>query len=318
MKKDFINREFIEGRLYQHNLVMKTVKNEQSTEFGKEFISGTIDIVTDEDGLNVIPVHFTYVTEITKNGKVNATYTNLKNIINGARTWVTDGKDMALRLRVNTALSLNDFYNNNNELVSAKRNEGGFVSTVTELVPEIQRSTFDCDMIITSVTRVEANPENGVAEDFLRVKGGVFDYKKSLLPVEFTCHKESGGMDYFESLDASPSNPIFTEVKGQIVSNTITREIEEESAFGAASVKTVTRTVKEWQITWARPVEYEFGAADTITEEELTKAMQDREIYLANLKKQRDDYLASRAAAKPSGGTDASGAMNVPQGGFNF
>ena len=28
MKKDFINKEFIEGRLYQHNLVMKTVKNE--------------------------------------------------------------------------------------------------------------------------------------------------------------------------------------------------------------------------------------------------------------------------------------------------
>ena len=86
MKKDFINKEFIEGRLYQHNLVMKTVKNEQSTEFGKEFISGTIDIATDEEGLNVIPVHFTYVTEITKNGKVNATYTNLKNIINGGKT----------------------------------------------------------------------------------------------------------------------------------------------------------------------------------------------------------------------------------------
>ena len=56
MKKDFINKEFIEGRLYQHNLVMKTVKNEQSAEFGKEFISGTIDIATDEEGLNVIPV----------------------------------------------------------------------------------------------------------------------------------------------------------------------------------------------------------------------------------------------------------------------
>lgn len=315
MKKDFINREFIEGRLYQHNLVVKTVKNEQSTEFGKEFISGTIDIATDEDGLNVIPVHFTYVTEVTKNGKVNATYTNLKNIINGARSWVTDGKDMALKLRVNTSLGLNDFYNNNNELVSAKRNEGGFVSTVTELVPEAQRNTFDCDMIITSVTRIEADPENGVAEDFLRIKGGVFDFRKSLLPVEFTCHKESGGMDYFESLDASSSNPIFTEVKGKIVSNTITREIEEESAFGAASVKTVTRTVKEWQITWAKPVEYDFGAEDTITEAELKKAMQDREVYLAGIKKQRDDYLASRANAKTN---ETKNAMNVPTGGFDF
>ena len=317
MKKDFINKEFIEGRLYQHNLVIKTVKNEQSTEFGKEFISGTIDIATDEDGLNVIPVHFTYVTEITKNGKVNATYTNLKNIINGARTWITDGKDMALKIRVNTALGLNDFYNNNSELVSAKRNEGGFVSTVSELVPEAQRSTFDCDIVITSVTRVEANPENGIAEDFLRIKGGIFDFRKSLLPVEFVCHKESGGMDYFESLDASPSNPIFTEVKGQIVSNTITREIEEESAFGAASVRTVTRTVKEWQITWARPVEYDFGAEDTLTEEELKKAMQDREVYLATVKKNHDDYIASRTANTKQS-VNTGNAMNVPTGDFNF
>lgn len=316
MKKDFINREFIEGRLYQHNLVVKTVKNEQSANFGKEFISGTIDIATDEEGLNVIPVHFTYVTETTNAGKINATFTNLKNIINGARTWVTDGKDMALRLRVNTALGLNDFYNQNDELVSAKRNEGGFVSTVKDLVPEDQRNTFDCDMIITSTTRVEANPESGIEEDFVRIKGGVFDFRKSLLPVEFVCRDEAG-MNYFESIDASPSAPVFTEVKGKIVSNTIKREIEEESAFGAASVRTVTRTVREWLIDWARPTEYDFGEEDTITAEELKKAMEDRNVYLAGIKKQRDDYMASRANAKPAE-ANAENAMNVPTGGFNF
>ena len=315
MKEKFINSEFIEGRLYQHNLTIKTVQNKDSKFFGKDFISGTIDIATDEEGLNVIPVHFTFVTEITNAGKTNPTYTNLKNIYNGARTWMTDGKDMALRVRVNTALGLNDFYNQNDELVSAKRNEGGFVTTVKDLVPENQRNTFDCDIVITSATRVEADPEHGIEADFVRIKGGIFDFRKSLLPVEFVC-KDEQGMGYFESLDASPSNPIFTEVKGHIVSNTITREIEEESAFGAASVKTVTRTVKEWQVTWARPVEYDFGEADTITAEELKKAMEDRNVYLAGVKKQRDDYLAARAASnKPA---DAADAMNVPAGGFNF
>ena len=149
--------------------------------FGKEFISGTIDIATDEEGLNVIPIHFTYVTEITNSGKTNATFTNLKNIINGARTWMTDGKDMALRVRCNTSLGLNDFYNQNDELVSAKRNEGGFVSTVKDLVPEDERNTFKFDMVITSVTRVEANPEAGIDSDFDRIKGAVFDFRKSLL-----------------------------------------------------------------------------------------------------------------------------------------
>jgi len=315
MKKAFTNREFVEGRLYQHNLVMKTVQNKESANYGKEFISGTIDVATDEDGLNVIPVHFTYVTEMTSKGNINSTFTNLKNIINGAKTWVTDGKDSALKIRCNTALGLNDFYTQDGELVSAKRNEGGFVSTVKDLVPENERNNFDCDIVITSVTRVEANPEAGVEKDFIKIKGGVFDFRAALLPVEFVCRMEDG-MGYFESLDASPSNPIFTEVKGQIVSNTIKREIEEESAFGAASVKTVTRTVREWQVTWARPTEYDFGEEDTITAEELKKAMQDREVYLANVKKNHDDYVASRNAAKPVDNAD--NAMNVPAGGFDF
>ena len=110
MKKNFINREIVEGRLYQHNLEIKKVQNEKSENFGKEFISGTIEIATDEDGLNVVPVHFTYVVEMTKGGKKNVTFGVLKNIIEGAKCWVTDGKDSALKLRVSTALALNDFY----------------------------------------------------------------------------------------------------------------------------------------------------------------------------------------------------------------
>lgn len=313
MKKELLNKEFIEGRLYQHNLELKTVKNEQSSNFGKEFISGTIDIATDEEGLNVIPVHYTYVTETTKGGNTNSTFTILKNIIQGARTWLTDGKDVALKVRCNPALALNDFYNNNDELVSVKKNEGGFVSTVKDLVPEPERSRFDCDMVITSVTRVE--PEDG-SEDYVKIKGAVFDFRKALLPVEFVCrHEPEGGMEYFESLDASPSNPIFTRVKGDIVNNTITTEIEEASAFGAASVRTVTRNAREWRVTWANPVEYDFGEDDTLTAEELKQAMQDRQVYLANLKKNREDYLASKATKASN---EVKNAMNVPEGGFDF
>ena len=83
MKKDFINSEYVSGRVYQHNLVKKTVQNKESKNYGTEFISGTVDIVTDEEGLNIIPIHYTYVTAVTSSGKANATYTVLDNIING-------------------------------------------------------------------------------------------------------------------------------------------------------------------------------------------------------------------------------------------
>ncbi len=308
MKKNFINRLFIEGRLYQHNLTIKQVQNKDSANFGKDFISGTIDIATDEEGLNVISIHYTYVTAVTNSGKQNATFNVLNAIINGAKTWVVDGKDAALKLRATPALALNDFYTNDDELVSAKRNEGGFVNTISELVPENERNRFDLDLLITSVRSVE--PEDG--QGHLVLKGAAFNFKGDLLPVELIC-RHPDGMAYFESIDASPSNPIFTEVKGAITNTTVKREIEEESAFGAASVKTVTRTTREYAVDWARPTEYTFGEEDTITAEELKKAIQDREVYLAGIKKRRDDWAASQKNNESN-----SANASIPVGGFSF
>jgi len=306
MKKQFVNRLFIEGRLYQHNLTIKKVQNKDSANYGKDFISGTLDIATDEDGMNVISIHFTYVTAVTSNGKPNATFNTLNAIINGAKTWVVDGKDAALKLRATPALALNDFYTNEDELVSAKRNEGGFVNTITDLVPEKERNRFDLDMLITNVRTVE--PEE--ADPYIVIKGACFNFRGDLLPIELVCRRPDG-MAYFESIDASPANPIFTEVKGAITNTTVKKEIEEESAFGSASVKTVTRTTREYAVDWARPTEYVFGEEDTITADELKKAIQNREVYLADIKKRRDEYMASKNATEESQGS-------VPVGGFSF
>lgn len=311
MKKSFNNREFIEGRLYQHNLELKTVQNKESKNFGTEFITGTVDVATDEEGLNVISTHFTYVTEMTGNGNKNVTFGVLQSIINGAKTWITDGKDAALKVRINTALALNDFYTQDGQLVSAKKNEGGFVNTVRDLVPEEERNVFDLDMIITSIT----HPETEDGEDYIVLKGAVFNFRADLLPVELVC-RDKGGISYFDSLEPSAKEPVFTRVKGRIVSNTIKQEIEEESAFGAASVRTVSRTVKEWQVNWAQPTEYVFGEEDTITAEELTAAIQAREVYLADVKKRHDEYQASRNANGSA--VDTSPSAEVPSGDFNF
>jgi len=311
MKKT-INQETVEGRLYQHNLELKTVQNKESANFGKEFITGTLDVATDEEGLNVIPIHFTYVVEMTKNGKKNVTFGVLKSIIDGAKAWITDGKDAALKVRVNTALALNDFYTRDDELVSVKRNEGGFVNVIKDLAPEEERSTFKTDMVITSVVRVEADEEQGIDKDFLRIRGAIFNFRNDLLPVEFTCRNEKA-FGYFEGLDVSGANPVFTEVRGNIVNNVIKQAIEEESAFGTTSVKTVTRSVKEWVITWARPTEYDFGADDVLTTDELREAMQNREVYLADIKKRAEEYRAQAAQ-----NSTASAGSNIAEGGFDF
>lgn len=288
-----LNRERIEGRVYQHDLTFKTVQNQASANYGKEFISGNIEVAVDENGLNVIPIHFTYVVEENKNGSKNATYAALKTIIEKNNTWVKVGKDEATKVRIDTAIALNDFYTQNDELVSTKTNEGGFVTIVNELGPENERNKFEADMVITSVKRVEKNPEKNINEDYATVRGAIFNFRNAILPIEFTIRQEKG-IEYFEQLEATPSNPIYTKVWGKIDCLTISKVIEEESAFGEPSVRTTERKVKDWTITGTAKVPYDFGDEAVLTQAELVKASQDREVMLAEIKKRRDEYVASK------------------------
>ena len=63
-------------------------------------------------------------------------------------------------------------------------------------------------MLITNVRHIEADEERSLPEKAI-VKGAIFDFRKSLLPVEFTA-VNPGAISYFEGLDASNSNPVFT------------------------------------------------------------------------------------------------------------
>ena len=308
-----INTERIEGRIYQHNLTIKTVQNQTSANYGKEFISGNLEVAVDEAGLNVIPVHFTYVTEQTSSGKTNATFTNLKRIIDEDNTWVKVGKDNALKVRIDTALALNDFYTQDGNLVSVKTNEGGFVSFVNgDLCPENERNTFAADMVITKVDRVEANPEKNINEDYVTVRGAIFNFRNDLLPVDFTVrHKD--GMKYFEDLGASNAEPIYTKIWGKIMCMTSISEVKEDSAFGESSVRTYERKEKEWTITGTAKVTYDFGDEKVLTADELKKAMQDRETMLAETKARSDEYRASKAATSAATATTV-----INNSGFNF
>lgn len=323
MRKN-LNSEHIEGRLYQHSLEVKTVKNQQSANFGKPFIGGKIEIATDEQGLNVVPVEFTYVAPQTKAGGTNKTYTELMKIIESGKTWITDGADAATKVSVDTALALNDFPAQDGTMVSQKINQGGFVTIVAELKEDVnQRSTFQTDMLITNVTRVDANPEIEGSTDYVRVHGAVFDFKNSLLPVEFVV-RNPGGMEYFENLGATGAEPVYTKVWGRIVNATTSVPVKEESAFGEVAVTSRERKIREWVITGASKVPYDFGDEKVMTMDEVVKANQDRQVYLADKKRQREEYLAQKNAATPAApaGFPTSPApttpVMAPVGGFTF
>ena len=303
--KNMINRTHIEGVIYEHDLQVR-VTGENSKNPGTEFIMGTVSIATDDAMTNIVPVHFTYVTATTAKGNANATFTTLKQIIDGSLGSVmNNGAEGAAKIRIDSAIGLNEFYSDRNgqeELVSAKRNEGGFVHTTTTLAEDEKLSnTFEVDMLITNVREVEADPDKNLPAKAI-VKGAIFDFRKSVLPVEFSATNPNA-MNYFLGLGASAKEPVFTRVKGRQVSETIVRKITEESAFGEPSVREVTSSRKDWVITWAQGDVYAWDDESTITAAELTEAMANREVYLADVKKRQDEYKASKGqtpAAAPA------------------
>lgn len=308
--KNMINRTHIEGTLYEHDL-QKRVTGENSKNPGTEFIMGTVSIATDNAKTNIVPVHFTYVTATTAKGNANATFTVLNDIIEGKLGSIMGGSTTPASLRIDSAIGLNEFYTDRNgaeELVSAKRNEGGFVHTTpTVAEDEKTRNTFEADMLITNVRVIEEDEERKLPAKAI-IKGAIFDFRKSLLPVEFSATNPNA-MAYFEGLGASDKEPVFTRVKGRQVSETITRTITEESAFGEPSVREVTSSRKDWVVTWAQGDPYVWDDESTITAAELTEAMANREVYLAGVKQRQDEYKASKGQATTAA-TPAKAAFN--------
>jgi uncharacterized protein RhaS with RHS repeats len=304
--KKITNNTHLEGYLYSHDLQLREA-GENAKNPGTEFISGTLEILTDDAGLNVVPVNFRYVTEKTKAGKTNATFGVLKSIIESNGKTYQEAQTGALKIKVDTALGLNDFYNAEGELITYKLNDGGFVHTVNVFADT--RNQFEVDMLITNVVRKEEDAEKGTPEIVL-VKGATFNFMKSILPIELVV-KDPAGMNYFEDLGASAAEPVFLKVWGHVACSTISTESVEESAFGEPAVKTSTRRLREWVITGASTEPYAFGDEEVLTGDEVKEAVAAREVYLADVKKRHDEYLASK-------GTVSATSPAVATGGYSF
>lgn len=300
-KKTYTNTVHIEGLLYQHKLEEK-VTGEKSKNPGTKYIRGTIEVATDNAHLNIVTIRYTYVVPTTSKGKVNKTYTVLKNILDGVYGSIMEnGLEKATALRIDSAVGLNEFYSDNNgqeELVSVKINDGGFIHVINEndIDPdEGQRCKFRCDMIITNYTYKEANEERNIPERGI-IKGCVFNYSKDLLPVEFTVTNPLA-MDYFDSLGVSSSHPFPTTIWGREISDTVVIKETVESAWGEPTINEKRINRKDYVIVGAKPEPYEWDSEEFITATEFKEAIANREVKLATLKKQREDYKASQKAA---------------------
>lgn len=275
--KDFKNVVYVEGYVFNASL-FENVAGPNSKVPGQNYISGTVNIATDEEGLNIVAVRYTYVVPTWKSGKENETYTILKSIIDGAPTVEKNGKDAAVKLRIQGDVEVNDFMGRDGNMVEAKQIRGGFTHYANDGFRD-KRNNFETDMLITQTQIVEV--EDG--DDYMNISGYVFNYRHDFIPVTYTLTNQQG-IKYFDGLDISVNNPYLVYVWGRIISTTKKIEREVETAWGAPQVEYTTRTLRMWQIDGCSPEPYPWDDDSTITKAEFTQGLADREEQKAQAK----------------------------------
>jgi hypothetical protein len=282
MKNNFENSVDVRGWVFNHTLAKKVSKK------GVGYIGGSINVATDVDAVNVVPVNFMYVVPTFKNGKPNTTYSFLEQIINENNTYEMNGAS-ATKIRIDGDVECNDFVTREGDMASPKRVRGSFAHPETGDIATVGCAKFKTDMLIEGYQEVEV--ENG--DNYGRIRGYVFNFKNDFLPVEYTI-RTAGGMSYFEKADISISEPMLTKVWGNIVCTTIENRTETENAFGAPTVNITTRTLRAWDIEGASVDPMEFGDESTMTTEDVTKGKADREQHLAEVRANHDEYQRSK------------------------
>lgn len=295
MKAKWKNNVHVEGYIFnfgndERRQLKECVSGPKSKNPGSEYLRGELNIATDDEASNVVTVWFQYVPKVFANGRENSTYTELVRLLNEAKTFETDGA-AATRVRVDGNLDVNDFYTREGELASPKRIAGSFVHVLTGPIAD-NPATFDIECILSSAVSKEV--EGG--DDYLTLKGYTFDFRNSILPFDVNV-RIPAAITYFEDQDISNTNPLVTNIKGNIVSAIIKHEEEVESAFGDPVVTTTSRTVRTWDVTWAAKEPMEWDDESSITKTELKKVLQERETMLAAEKKRQDEWKASQGSS---------------------
>lgn len=310
-----VNQVHTEGYLYEHKIEKKV-----ANKTGQEFYKGTVSIATDENCTNIVTYEFIYVTPTyAKSGKENKNYKVLENIYTSGKTKtvMAAGKENALKLKIDGSIGVNDFYSSQEEsIISVVRNEASFINVVSYLnEDEKKRNTFKADFLITGVFKKDAEPEKSLPER-ANLKGAIFnDYSKTLIPVTFVVYNP-GAISYFEGLDISSSSPVFTQIAGKIQAQEIVSVTETEGAFGEALVEERRSTRKEYVITWAKGETYVWDDEETLTANELKDMMSRRELHLAEVKQNYDEYQKTKNGSGSAPVTTTT--APVAAGGFNF
>jgi hypothetical protein len=290
------NKVKIEGILSEIDLNYGSfVKNGNTI----ETIGGTIKVkveqkINNENTILEIPVHL-FSGKLTNKGASNPAYESIERVKTSFISIAAGGEDAADRIRItNGAIQMNEYYNQNGQLVSFPRISASFITKVKkeEFKPE---ATFVAELVVDS-KGMEVD-KDGIETGRYKVKGILAQYGGKIDIVEFISNNKGviNGIDQYWNVGDT------VKASGRLNFTSTTETVIQEVDFGEPIESQRTISVSELIVTGGSqtPMDGEFA----INKDEIETAKAER---LAKLEAQKTKDMAkasTRQAPAPANAT---------------
>lgn len=259
--------------------LVNEVKIEEKEVKGKEAIMGTIDIKVAENEVHSVRV-FSYKQK--KDGTENGIYKGLKTIKDEVVSVAKAGNEGATKVRINNgSISVNEFFNRNDELVSNPQIKTNFINRVKDEDEYSPQARFELELVVSKVIpEFKNNEETGR----MKISGWTPIYGGKVIPVELVVTEE--GSPFVED-NFTKGSTVF--VYGEIVNfreETI-RTIEMD--FGEPKEERSVRYNREMLVTGGSLYDPELDSKKIFDLTLIKKALTQRERDLEDKKNEKKE-----------------------------
>ena len=245
-KKQTLNVVNVAGVLVDKNIELKEM-TEKKTGNTYNAITGEMVIRTN-DGSEIEVSLFS--KELTKDGKQNSIYKGLVTVMEDYKTLKTNPEDADYVKVGGSDFSVNDYKSKQDNTIKTYNNvEAKFFNRLSQKDLEITplEAKFEVEGVIDSIKDI--NKKDGSPTGDKMIILNILGYEGTITPVSLTLPQALvnpfATMGYFEGSVAT--------LWGKIINTKEEKKIVEQAGFGVANEKTVSTTVKRYEITGGKP-----------------------------------------------------------------
>lgn len=282
--REATNNVVIEGTVAEVRIEAKKTND-------KEFITGEVDIQTDENSIHTVKV---FANKLNKEGKESSLYKGIETIMNEYKSIASHGKENADRVRITQGkVGLNEYVGQDDMIKSYPQLSANFINRLTATEEFNPKAEFEVEMYVHSVAEEMKNDEEtGRAI----LKGLVPVYGGKVIPFSFIV-ADKDAVDYVSNnYEAGSTVTVYGDIVNRV--NVVKKEVE--VGFGKPQEKITRTTVREYVVTGGTPP-LDSDDSKAYSTDIIKKALVEREAYHEEMKAKKKNNESKPAEKEKKG-----------------